>query len=234
VSSQLLDEVVDKQDIVEQSHVKLSLAGTVGIPTPHPLVPDTIEMNLGQHRASSLSDRLSLLSHSNKVSNSGESSNPDASAASTPAGSLPSVGRPYDIWQIAGTLLTNKTAHITGILPSDIEGFQPRGWDELVREAVIIPMTTEDSNKKVPDAILIMGLNSRRPYDEDYKNWIDAMRTSLASTLAAVLFVESSAKQVEQILRKESPYTPRSNGRSHGSRSSCYVPCSTELILTFV
>lgn len=42
-------------------------------------------------------------------------------------------------------------------------GFRPKGYNDPSREAVIIPIAVDGD--QVPAAVMIIGLNTRRPYD---------------------------------------------------------------------
>ena len=78
---------------------------------------------------------------------------------------------------------------------SAIEGFELRGWGEHAREAVVIPIGSEDSDW--PNCILILGLNTRRPYDKEYNNWIELLHLSLNSLLTAVKGREADITRAE-------------------------------------
>jgi hypothetical protein len=85
--------------------------------------------------------------------------------------------------------------HLAHIPDYVVEGFEIRGWGEHAREAVVVPITVDDAD--LPVALLVMGLNSRRPYDEDYEAWIELTRLSLNSLLTAVKGRESDLIRAE-------------------------------------
>lgn len=60
-------------------------------------------------------------------------------------------------------------------------GFEQRGWDERPRSAVVIPISTDGS---LPQAVLIVGLNPRRPFDDAYANWLQLIAKQLATHIA--------------------------------------------------
>lgn len=98
-------------------------------------------------------------------------------------------------WPIEDGFSTRRSVHVPNIPRHAVEGFQIRGWNEHAREAVVIPITTDDAD--LPVAVLILGLNSRRPYDEDYEAWIELTRLALNSLLTAVKGRESDLKRAE-------------------------------------
>ncbi|KAF7977245.1 hypothetical protein HWV62_4357 [Athelia sp. TMB] len=78
-------------------------------------------------------------------------------------------------------------ACVTGIpifipdLGSRHVGFEQRGWDERPRSAVVIPIATDGG---LPQAVLVVGLNPRRPFDEAYANWLQLVAKQLATHIA--------------------------------------------------
>lgn len=56
------------------------------------------------------------------------------------------------------------------------------------RSAVVIPIVTHDREIR---AFLILGLNHRRPYDEEYEQWITYLDSILSSTMAKVVFLQN-------------------------------------------
>lgn len=103
-----------------------------------------------------------------------------ASSSSTSA----TAARKAMIWPFDQAFSTRRPVFVPNLPNSVIDGFDIRGWGEHAREAIVIPITADDA--EIPTAILIMGLNSRRPFDDDYAAWIDLFRLSLNSLLTAV------------------------------------------------
>ena len=52
----------------------------------------------------------------------------------------------------------------------------------------------------LPQAVLIMGLNSRRPYDKNYEEWVNHFRSGLAVSLAAVLSWEAETQRAQCVV----------------------------------
>lgn len=61
------------------------------------------------------------------------------------------------------------------ILVEDVAGlikdYPIRVWDELPNAAIVVPISS-DSEEGIPSAVLVLGLNIRRPFDEDYESFI--------------------------------------------------------------
>ena len=102
-----------------------------------------------------------------------------------------------DIWPFEEAFRSRRAALMDDIPDFVVEGFEVRGWGEHARQAVIIPIIVDNGN--LPSAIIIMGLNSRRPYDKEYTDWIDLLRLSLNSLLKAVKGREADAMRAELV-----------------------------------
>lgn len=103
--------------------------------------------------------------------------------------------RPDRMWPFDEVFSTRRAVHVENIPDYVVEGFEVRGWGEPAREAVVIPIVAD--NAELPSALLILGLNSRRPFDKDYSDWIDLTRLSLNSLLTAVKGREADISRAE-------------------------------------
>ncbi|WVF67557.1 hypothetical protein IAT40_002314 [Kwoniella sp. CBS 6097] len=87
-----------------------------------------------------------------------------------------------------------------------ISGFPIRVWDELPCGAIVIPIANDSDQ---PTAMLVMGLNVRRPFDKDYADFIlslakpsyvyDRVKTQLATSLKTVGAAQAERKQMEDM-----------------------------------
>lgn len=102
---------------------------------------------------------------------------------------------PDRTWPFDQVFSTGRAVLVENIPDYAGEGFETRGWGELAREAVIVPIVAD--NAELPSALLILGLNSRRPLDKDYADWIDLTRLSLNSLLTAVKGREADISRAE-------------------------------------
>nr|XP_031864017.1 uncharacterized protein CI109_000661 [Kwoniella shandongensis]KAA5531089.1 hypothetical protein CI109_000661 [Kwoniella shandongensis] len=73
-----------------------------------------------------------------------------------------------------------------------VKNFPIREWDELPNAAVVIPIAN-DSDQGVPPAVLTVGLNVRRPFDDDYENFL------LASGIAAARSYEAEKQRIDDL-----------------------------------
>jgi len=82
-----------------------------------------------------------------------------------------------------------------GTLPSSLlEGLQWRGFEgDPCRAAVICPIRpTKEENAM---GFLLLGLNPRRPYDNDYRQYISLLSQKLATSLASIVLLEEEARR---------------------------------------
>ncbi|KAJ9116333.1 hypothetical protein QFC22_004773 [Naganishia vaughanmartiniae] len=95
-------------------------------------------------------------------------------------------------WPIREAIVTGKTVFVEDA--SELtKGFELRSWERLPQSAVVIPMQQKSS--RVPNAVLIIGLNIHQPWNKAYRDWISTMRLTLADVLAAVKAFEQETKQ---------------------------------------
>lgn len=77
---------------------------------------------------------------------------------------LPSVEPQWPFFDIFSARQPLHVQNLPASIASDPRfGYRPEGYNDPPREAVIIPLATE--GEEVPAAIMIIGLNTRRPYD---------------------------------------------------------------------
>src|SRR5690606_8632337 len=80
-----------------------------------------------------------------------------------------------------------------GTLPRELlKGLQWRGFGDPCRAAVICPIrpTKEESVM----GFLLLGLNPRRPYDNDYRQYISLLSQKLATSLASIVLLGEEAR----------------------------------------
>ncbi|AEO65266.1 uncharacterized protein THITE_2076488 [Thermothielavioides terrestris NRRL 8126] len=117
---------------------------------------------------------------------------PDATASPS------SSGGPAKICRLQGTLGVPENHPIApddGTWPpSLLEGLQWRGFEgDRCRAAVICPIRPTKEEDAM--GLLLLGLNPRRPYDNDYRQYIALLSQKLATSLASVVLLEEEAKR---------------------------------------
>ena len=76
-----------------------------------------------------------------------------------------------------------------------IDGIEWRGFGEIPRAAVVCPIrpTVGDSNSIL--GFLVMGINPRRPYDDDYNLFVQLLSRQLATSMASVVLFEEEIRR---------------------------------------
>ncbi|KAG9124716.1 hypothetical protein FRC07_010519 [Ceratobasidium sp. 392] len=215
--------------------VKLTLAGTVGIPEGHPIVPSEIRYT------------LDAVTHSPVQLSSDPGASETLSLDGTPQGTL-SLSSPITLSaaSIAGeshpsppatstTRLNFASVFVSGgveivdPLSSFLaQGLDGRGFRDTPRAAALLPINTSSSKggrrvgehgRTLPYAVVLLGLNTRRAYDADYANWLESVCTGLSNQLTVVLQREADAKMIEERERMDKAKTMFFTNVSHELRT---------------
>ena len=104
------------------------------------------------------------------------------------------------MWPIAEAVSSRRPVLVPNIPTEVAEDLSRRAWGDVPLHAVVVPIYAyegERSDISLPQAVLVLGLNPRRPYDKDYEDWVDLLRTSLGVSLAAVLSWEAETQRAE-------------------------------------
>lgn len=77
--------------------------------------------------------------------------------------------------------------------PKLLDGLNVRGFNDPVQSIVVCPIlpTTEESTL----GYLVLGVNPRRPFDEDYTLFVQLLCRQLATSLASVVLFEEEIKR---------------------------------------
>ncbi|KAI1779419.1 hypothetical protein F4818DRAFT_455462 [Hypoxylon cercidicola] len=85
-----------------------------------------------------------------------------------------------------------------GSLPESLlDGLHWRGFKDPCREAVICPIRPTKEERVL--GLLLLGLNPRRPYDNDYRQYISLLGQKLTTTLASTVLLEEEARRGRNI-----------------------------------
>ncbi|TID26531.1 histidine kinase hhk13p [Venturia nashicola] len=85
------------------------------------------------------------------------------------------------------------------LAPSMLDGIEFRGFGDAVRSVVVCPIhpTTGESTL----GFLVLGINPRRPYDDDYSLFIQLLSRQLATSLASVVLFEEEIRRGQRAAR---------------------------------
>ncbi|OAA44548.1 ethylene receptor [Beauveria brongniartii RCEF 3172] len=88
-----------------------------------------------------------------------------------------------------------------GTLPAAlIEGIQWRGFGEPCRSIVVHPIVSTSGGESITD-FLIIGVNPRRPYDDEYQLFFHLLARQLATSMASVVLFEEEIKRGQMAAR---------------------------------
>ncbi|TPX19095.1 uncharacterized protein E0L32_011256 [Thyridium curvatum] len=88
-----------------------------------------------------------------------------------------------------------------GTLPSSlIEGLEFRGFGDPCRTVVVFPVHPTTTGDAVV-GFIVVGVNPRRPYNEDYQLFINLLSRQLATSLASVVLFEEEIKRGQRAAR---------------------------------
>ncbi|CAP67441.1 uncharacterized protein PODANS_1_24440 [Podospora anserina S mat+] len=88
------------------------------------------------------------------------------------------------------TLLHTRDGTLPEVL---LEGINWRGFGDPCREAVIFPVRPTNGDAVL--AFLVLGVNPRRPYNDEYKAFTSMLNRQLATSLASVILFEDETRR---------------------------------------
>ena len=188
--------------------VTATLERTVGVPDGHASAIPHVHFDITKRARFGLSghtvDRLS---------------SPTLSAISTMSSGS---GRHYVTaggasWPIQKALTTRQCVIVEDCRDL-IAGYSIRSWEELPFAAVVVPISG-DGSSDMPESVLVMGLNSRRPLDADYDAWLQVIRSQLASSLVSVKAHEAEQRLHDDMMKMERAKSAWFQGAAHDLRS---------------
>lgn len=90
-------------------------------------------------------------------------------------------------------LLKTRTPTLYESLPDLLtEGIKQRGFGDVCKSAIICPLFPTSSDDVL--GFLVLGLNTRRPYDHDYQFFIQLLGRQLTTALASVVLFEEEKR----------------------------------------
>jgi hypothetical protein len=235
---------------------QLDLVGSIGIPAGHASAPAQLFVAIdsspsalgstsGRASGGSMSTpgpfagafprKESLASHRSSSSASGTPGR--ASLSNGLEGGSSSVGSGITVtasdgsacpWPVELALSSGKTVLVEDCASLTV-GFESRSWGDPISSALVIPVEADDSSH-ARCLVLIVGLNTRRPLDDDYNSWVKLIRLSLSSGLSGVASLEAQKMRAEELARLDRAKTTFFSNVSHELvcrlRALCSSVCS--------
>ncbi|KAG8762530.1 hypothetical protein FRC11_009065 [Ceratobasidium sp. 423] len=193
-------------------HIKLTLVGSAGIPSDHPMAKETVEYTLdpvthrivrGRSDSMSVSDLSSVSSRPPLISPSGSSTSSIQSSTGL---------------DMANVLLSGSIELIDPLPAHLAKNLNGRGFKDVPRTAAILPISTSSSSS-LPHAVLVVGLNTRRAYDADYAAWLGSLSAGVSNQLNVVLQREADTRMMDERERMDKAKTMFFTNVSHELRT---------------
>ncbi|EUC55586.1 sensory histidine kinase, putative [Rhizoctonia solani AG-3 Rhs1AP] len=229
-SSRVLDYI--RNPTTGTLNVKLTLAGSLGIPDDHPIAPSTIQYALNsltfRPHLSTFDSGIDLVSPSmsDTTSRGNLPGSPIDSAPSTSHPPTPS-SRYIELGLDLTKVFASGSIEIVDPLPLHLaQGLDGRGFRDVPRMAAIMPISANSTQagraahgRTLPCGILVVGLNTRRQYDADYASWLESVGSGLSNQLNVVLQREADMRMMEERERMDKAKTMFFTNVSHELRT---------------
>jgi hypothetical protein len=182
------------------SEATLQLSGTVGLPFDHESAPRSIQISL----------------ESNTLSVNGRGD-----------GDQPISHKPFAPWPFRDAVQAAYSSDESVVQSVELEvpeEYRFRSWGDIPSSALVMKI----SNLSEPSgrlSFLIIGLNPRRPFDTNYRNWLEHLRHSLLASLQNITSFEAERKKSEQLQSVEKAKSLFFSSVSHELRTPLQVSC---------
>ncbi|CAE6472804.1 unnamed protein product [Rhizoctonia solani] len=229
-SSRVLDYI--RNPTTGTLNVKLTLAGSLGIPDDHPIAPSTIQYALNpltfRPHLSTLDSGIDIGSPS--ISDTTSRGNlPGSSIGSAPNTSHPPTpsSKSIELGLDLTKVFASGSIEIVDPLPLHLaQGLDGRGFKDVPRMAAAMPISANSTQagraahgRTLPCGILVVGLNTRRQYDADYASWLESVGSGLSNQLSVVLQREADMRMMEERERMDKAKTMFFTNVSHELRT---------------
>lgn len=106
---------------------------------------------------------------------------------------------PY-VWPFRKMATEHTELEVT-LSAESLKGIRHQGWPDLPTSAVAVPIfgAREPNGKHVLTGMLIMGLNPRRVFDDDYLSWIRICSRHIAAAMNVMRGLETAARKAEDL-----------------------------------
>jgi hypothetical protein len=98
-------------------------------------------------------------------------------------------------------MATEQTEIDITLATDSLEGVLYQGWPDLPCSAVAVPIfgARETNGKEMMTGMLIMGLNPRRRFDDDYHSWIRICSRHIAAAMSVTKNAAEAAQRTEDL-----------------------------------
>lgn len=106
----------------------------------------------------------------------------------------------FYIWPFK-KMATEQTEINVKLATESLEGVRYQGWPDLPSSAVAVPIfgARKTNGKELMTGMLIMGLNPRRRFDDDYHSWIRICSRHIAAAMSVRKSAAEAAQRTEDL-----------------------------------
>ncbi len=119
---------------------------------------------------------------------------PADSPASPAALALALPGKAESLWPLGAVALSGEPCLVTD-LAQRLGALQSGAWPEAPTQAVVLPLGTPGTERIT--AFLVVGLNARRAFDDDYRGFCDLVARHIATAIANARAYEAERERAE-------------------------------------
>ncbi|KEP52551.1 putative multi-sensor signal transduction histidine kinase [Rhizoctonia solani 123E] len=192
-------------------HIKLNLAGSVGIPSDHPMAKETIEYTLDPVTYRIVRGRSNSMSDASPISTRPPLLSPPSSSTSVAQ---------YTAGLDLSNVLVSGSIELIDPLPAHLaKDLNGRAFKDIPRTAAILPISASTSTSSLPRCLLVVGLNTRREYDAEYASWLESLSAAMGNQLSLALQREADIKMMIERERMDKAKTMFFTNVSHELRT---------------
>jgi hypothetical protein len=105
-----------------------------------------------------------------------------------------------DVWPFRKMALEQRAIDIS-LEPDQLEGIKQQGWPEFPKAAVAMPIfgARDLDGKEIMTGMMVVGINPRRVFDDDYLTWIRICSRHIAAAMHMVKNAEDAAQSAEDL-----------------------------------
>lgn len=116
--------------------------------------------------------------------------------------------------------ISSQTPIFVDDLGNRADGFEPRGWLDPPKNAVVMPiMSGGPESAADASAVLVIGLNPRRPFDNAFASFLHLLSRQIAAGILSVTNAERDQQKVRELAQLNAARTTFAQNINHELRT---------------